>query len=106
MNEGSQRSRARRPGRIGIAWNLAAVGVVGCAAGEIEDPLAGNSGSPVSAPPQPGAAGTGARVAPAGGAGAPPTMGSAAATFAPAPAALRKLTVEQYRNSVADVLGV
>jgi hypothetical protein len=39
--------------------------------------------------------------------GIKPSTGDSSASrpFAPAPAALRKLTVEQYRNSVADLLG-
>jgi hypothetical protein len=60
---------------------VTAASLAGCA-GKIEDPLHGSgSGAP--------AAGS----------------GKAASTFAPAPASLRKLTVEQYRNSVSDLLG-
>ncbi|HKP64837.1 MAG TPA: DUF1588 domain-containing protein [Polyangiales bacterium] len=73
-----------------ISLSLAACG------GEIGDPVsgvpAGRDGIPSEADPEP---------KPSTGSGSQPS----AAVFQPAPAALRRLTVEQYRNSVADVLG-
>jgi Protein of unknown function (DUF1588)/Protein of unknown function (DUF1592)/Protein of unknown function (DUF1595)/Protein of unknown function (DUF1587)/Protein of unknown function (DUF1585) len=57
----------------------------------------GHISEPLGAPEQ-----AGASHEPAAGSGAPASVSQ---VFAPAPAALRKLTVEQYRNSVADLLG-
>jgi hypothetical protein len=87
-----------------LAW-LALVASASSAAcgGQIGDPLSGSSIDGRSERRRNGgdssAAETGTN--PSTGSGSQPS----AAAFEPAPAALRLLTVEQYRNSVADVLG-
>lgn len=73
---------------IRVFAGLVLVTTAACA-GKIEDPLHG-AGRGVAAPGSgPAAVGS----------------GTSAGLFAPAAATLRKLTVEQYRNSVADLLG-
>jgi hypothetical protein len=69
---------------------VASVWCAACSSGQIGDPSSAHSVARHSGP---------------GADSQPGTQGSASGAFEPAPAALRKLTVEQYRNSVLDLLG-
>jgi hypothetical protein len=84
------------------AWALvlAGLGCVGQAARPGSSPgAAGSTGGP-------GAAGaTGGTTGAAGSTNPPPSTTPPPAMFKPAPAGLRRLTIAQYRNSVADLLG-
>ncbi|HEY2732479.1 MAG TPA: DUF1595 domain-containing protein, partial [Polyangiales bacterium] len=95
-------SSPRRPRRARWFWLLCAVlDALGaaCDAGQIGDPVHGSAGLAPSHPSHPGAGASGTPAADGGGAS------PATPAFAPAAATLRKLSVEQYQNSVADLLG-
>jgi hypothetical protein len=83
--------RGRNAGRLSMATLFVVAGAVGggCSGNVAGGPGATGSGSG-------GNGGTGNT-----GGGNPPVPGE----FTPAPAALRRLTVVQYRNSIADLLG-
>jgi hypothetical protein len=88
-------SRSARVGSALLLWAVCA-----CSAGQIEEPPArpwdGPNGSPFS--PRPGSQG-------GAGQGGITVPNNGNDSWKPAPAALRKLTVEQYQNSVHDLLG-
>lgn len=81
----------------GVAGILVVV-LAACSSGRIEDPLLSKTGA-FGTPGAPGPSSPIGNPSSAAGGGKP------GAVFAPAPASLRKLTVEQYRNSVGDLLG-
>ncbi len=77
-----------------------------CSGGEIGDASPRAPGASVETPGlEPGVSGQSPGVDPGVDPGPNAPNPPNAVAFAPAPAALRRLTVEQYRNSVADALG-
>ena len=87
-------------------WSACIVLLYAACGGEIGEPGGDVTGAPGSSERQgPGATSPASGREPGSPSSASPSSQPSAARFAPAPAALRRLTVEQYRNSLADILG-